>query len=864
MKNGPRSNAGASAPDLSALPAGLRNTPRWLVWKSIPHPADPTKKPRKVPFYTDGRTRQGALDTPEDWASLAPLAEATAVLESGNYTGLGFALGPDADGNFWQGIDLDGTDTQPQLAALVETLPGYTERSPSGKGWHALGVGQKFESLGSNTSGIEAYASGRYFTVTGCDGRGDLEDLAPFVTGTLASLHKPAKPKPARPTNHAPINTSNALISDLRAALSAIRADDYETWIRMGHALAELGEQGRALWLEWSQTSDKYQPSDAKRWAGFKGDRAGYVAVFAEARDHWGWVNPSKREAKPRSADGEPDLHSNHEDEPPLTRAEAESLIAWAWSTGTTLPRKPAGLFTYRTLKNQKGEPKTRDAMRSPISGFNTYSAPWIELGWHTTKADFMGEVAKYLPNRANIVMAQAEKNGTVPNDVSPDVLIADAQLWLNRVSSLVVNDTIGRELLARVPANKAESNTKNDAVGVKYQCANSFTVEPIEWLWKGWLAAGKLHILAGAPGTGKTTVALALAATISVAGRWPDGTGANRGRVMIWSGEDDPCDTIVPRLMANGADLSRVNIITGTIGKNGERGFDPGTDLQALTDTIAKMEEPPALLIVDPIVSAVAGDSHKNAEVRRALQPLVELAMQRRCAVLGISHFSKGTQGRDPVERVTGSLAFGALARIVLAAAKLPDEEGGGRILARGKSNIGKDDGGFKYELVVVNPRPDIETTAVLWAEAVEGSARELLGQAEGQADSEERSATREAQDWLREFLSHGAAKAKDVQREARECGIGEKALRTARERLGIKPTKSGFQGSYMWTLPSSMMPKMPNDAKDAQEILFGKSGHHRHHWDEKGIIDADVYGDETSFSCSKTQHDSDDTGVF
>jgi hypothetical protein len=300
MKNGPRSNAGASAPDLSALPAGLRNTPRWLVWKSIPHPADPTKKPRKVPFYTDGRTRQGALDTPEDWASLAPLAEATTVLESGSYAGLGFALGPDADGNFWQGIDLDGTDTRPQLAALVETLPGYTERSPSGKGWHALGVGQKFESLGSNITGIEAYASGRYFTVTGCDGRGDLEDLAPFVTGTLSPLHKAAKPKPARPTNHAPINTSDALISDLRSALSAIRADDYETWIRMGHALAELGEQGRALWLEWSQTSDKYQPSDAKRWDGFKGDRAGYAAVFAEARDHWGWVNPSKREANPK------------------------------------------------------------------------------------------------------------------------------------------------------------------------------------------------------------------------------------------------------------------------------------------------------------------------------------------------------------------------------------------------------------------------------------------------------------------------------------------------------------------------------------------------------------------------------------
>ncbi|MCK7578403.1 MAG: hypothetical protein MZV65_23450 [Chromatiales bacterium] len=133
----------------------MRRAPRWLVWKSI---ANGEKKPRKVPFYCNGTPRQGALDTPEDRARLATLDEALGALETGAYTGLESALGPDEVGDHWQGIDLDGTDTRPELAALVEQLPGYVERSPSGKGWHAIGIGRDFATLGSNASGIEAYA----------------------------------------------------------------------------------------------------------------------------------------------------------------------------------------------------------------------------------------------------------------------------------------------------------------------------------------------------------------------------------------------------------------------------------------------------------------------------------------------------------------------------------------------------------------------------------------------------------------------------------------------------------------------------------------------------------------------------------
>ena len=285
----------------------------------------------------------------------------------------------------------------------------------------------------------------------------------------------------------------------------------------------------------------------------------------------------------------------------------------------------------------------------------------------------------------------------------------------------------------------------------------------------------------------------MGFAAAVTRGAAWPDGALAEQGDVVIWSGEDDPADTLIPRLMAADADLKRIHIIAGAMDEGDERSrpFDPASDMELLHDQIALMKPAPALLIVDPIVSAVAGDSHKNGEVRRALQPMVDLAMTRKIAVLGISHFSKSTAGRDPVERVTGSLAFGALARIVLAAAKLGKEQGGGHILARGKSNIGNDEGGFKYDLDIVEVLPGVETTRVLWGEPVNGTAREILGQAEAVEDPEERSAWQEARDWLEDTLADGPMKASDVMKAARSDGITDKCLRVAREKMGIKPYK-------------------------------------------------------------------------
>src|SRR5687768_11292290 len=233
----------------------------------------------------------------------------------------------------------------------------------------------------------------------------------------------------------------------------------------------------------------------------------------------------------------------------------------------------------------------------------------------------------------------------------------------------------------------------------VRIKCAANIKPESMRWLWEGWLARGKLHVFAGQAGTGKTTIAIALAATVSTGGRFPDGRRSPAGNVLIWSGEDNAKDTLVPRLLAAGADLSRIHFIGDVQHGNEIRSFDPATDIQAMSLAAAQIGDI-SLLIVDPIVNAVAGDSHKNGEVRRSLQPLVDFGEEMGCAVLGISHFSKGTGGREPLERVTGSLAFGAMARIVWATAKISDGGTSKRIFCRAKSNIGPDHGGFEYDL--------------------------------------------------------------------------------------------------------------------------------------------------------------------
>jgi RecA-family ATPase len=279
--------------DFANLPEKILQAKRYVLWRSVM--IENSGKPRKIPCYCDGSPRFGHLDTPEDIAKLATLEQAIEAFNLCVYvkpcTGLGFAMGPDGSGFYFQGIDLDDIAAHPALEFIGEKLFTYCERSPSKKGCHYIGFGRAFRSLGANGTGIEAYSAGRYFTLTGdALNHHDLIDLADFVEGTLLPLHSPGKQ--ASESLQPVTQVTDHTLRDLRLALFATSADSYTHWVAMGLALKTIGAPGQDLWLEWSATSDKFDADQAEtKWNGFQPTATGFGAVFAEAQRQ-GWQNP--------------------------------------------------------------------------------------------------------------------------------------------------------------------------------------------------------------------------------------------------------------------------------------------------------------------------------------------------------------------------------------------------------------------------------------------------------------------------------------------------------------------------------------------------------------------------------------------
>jgi putative DNA primase/helicase len=350
-----------------------------------------------------------------------------------------------------------------------------------------------------------------------------------------------------------------------------------------------------------------------------------------------------------------------------------------------------------------------------------------------------------------------------------------------------------------------ARASTPSGAPRIITRRASDIAPEPISWLWKYWLALGKLHIIGGVPEAGKTTLALAYAAIVSSGGTWPDGTLAAVGSVLIWTSEDDPSDTLVPRLIRMGADLSRIEFIEEAIPPGAKsRPFNPATDMPGLV-VKAKGIGDVALLILDPVVAAMpmTRNSHNNAETRNGMQPVVDFAKASDIAVLGIGHLTKGTVGKDPLERLNGSGAFGALPRLVMGAAK-NEAIGDGepeRIMVRIKSNIGPSGGGFGYHIdtATLHENPAIEATRIVWELPLEGTARELLNAAEGEMGKV--SKLDEAKSFLRAALSKSPRPMTEIKKEAAAQNIKWGTLERASKDGEVIKQKDGF-GGWIWKL--------------------------------------------------------------
>lgn len=383
--------------------------------------------------------------------------------------------------------------------------------------------------------------------------------------------------------------------------------------------------------------------------------------------------------------------------------------------------------------------------------------------------------------------MDSAYERGAAQLDALPPRMDA-VPAYFDDVPDSVMGAPFSSKPVKHEPPKKADGTRT-----VQLRRASEIVPQAITWLWDDWLPAGKLTILAGTAGTGKTTLALGLAATLTSGGDWPDGKPCKKiGNALVWSSEDNPDDTLVPRLIASGADVSRCYFIDG-ISENGQSvPFDPAQDIIELHNAAEKIGGV-SLLIIDPIVSAISGDMHRANDVRRSLQAVVDFAEVHGCAVIGITHFAKGGAGKSPQDRVIGSQAFGALARMVLVAAK--EEDGTKRVLARAKSNIAPDDGGVAYRLDLTTIGGGIEATHVVWDGVIQGTAREILGEVEHD-ESDEGNEKADAESFLRDLLGTGQLPTKQIKADADGAGYAWATIRRAQKSLGISAIREGEAG--------------------------------------------------------------------
>lgn len=323
-----------------------------------------------------------------------------------------------------------------------------------------------------------------------------------------------------------------------------------------------------------------------------------------------------------------------------------------------------------------------------------------------------------------------------------------------------------------------------------------SVVKEDVVPVWPKRIFKGKLTIIAGDPGLGKSYATLAIAARVSLGGPWPDGSGdAPLGNVLLVSAEDGLADTVKPRLELLGADMTRIFSLGLTVRK-GEAEFSLSLKehMPQIEQKVHKLQI--TLLVVDPILALTGKvDTHKSAEVRSVLAPLAAMADRMGCAVLAVMHPNKNSTEGNLLYRISSSLDFAAAARSVMVVGKHPDNQEL-RVMATVKCNLS------------AIPQPMLFKFTQEGCFAWEGTTDIDVSQIMATPDREEPSSRVEAKGFLEDILADDAVPAKKVLAEAKECGIAEKTLRRAANEMGVDICRLGQRGhqgggAWVWRLP-------------------------------------------------------------
>jgi hypothetical protein len=332
--------------------------------------------------------------------------------------------------------------------------------------------------------------------------------------------------------------------------------------------------------------------------------------------------------------------------------------------------------------------------------------------------------------------------------------------------------------------------------LGLKVDWAVSIEPKQVAWHWDRRIPRGKLVLLIGPPGVGKSWLSLYVASRLSTGQTWIDGAPIREiVRTIIFSAEDGKADTIRPRLESLGSDLDKVGIVgmVNDVTPAGEKFQRPFTLPRDIVEIEKFLDAYPdiGLIIVDPI-SAYMGktDSYNNSEVRgEILAPLAEIAERRNVTILCISHLNKNANS-NALERIAGSIAFGGAARIVWGCLADPDDPSR-NLLLYVKGNLGPRVDGLAYR--IAEDERHIANLYWLGGNISESMDSLLQRQQEQQRDSGGRK-LEQAKDLLREMLRDGERPVTEIEDRARQIGISDTTLKRAKQDLAVSHRRDGF----------------------------------------------------------------------
>jgi hypothetical protein len=336
----------------------------------------------------------------------------------------------------------------------------------------------------------------------------------------------------------------------------------------------------------------------------------------------------------------------------------------------------------------------------------------------------------------------------------------------------------------------------------------SELTPQCIDWVWPGYLAAGKLTLIDGDPSQGKSLLALDLAARLTTGREWPDGQNTSAPQpVILFAGEDGIQDTVQPRLRAAGADLSFIHIL-GTPSAPGGSGCTPRfpDDCDLVRDMLRDTRS--RLLIVDPLFAFLGrGRSAGNdALIREVLTPLARIAEETRAAVLMTRHLTKRL-GKHAIYHGSGSIALIGMARAAFLVANAP-EDGHLRVLACTKNNLASPPPSLGYRIAATadgQPR-------LTWTGRFEVTADDLVSNAHYSRGD----ALADAVGFVEQLLRGGSCNTDEAYRQASAAGIAERTLRRAKNQLGVILEQEWVDGKrvWHWRLPAAALDLSPEEA--------------------------------------------------